>query len=68
MDQERNNGSQLEGKTTVIGGLMMLDTNGTIDFKKNTITNEPDGGIDYELSIPDEFDYVSYVASLLEDD
>lgn len=58
--EERNNGSQLEGKTTEIGGLMMQDTNGAVDFLKKTITNEPDGGIDYELSIPEDFDYVAY--------
>ncbi len=64
MDQERNNGSQLEGKTTEIGGLMVQDTNGEICHLVKTTTNEPDGGIDYERSIPEAFDYVGYIKSL----
>ena len=59
-----NNGSWLEGLTTVIGGLMKQDTNGDVDHLTKTITNEQDGGIDYERSVQKEFDYFDYSRKL----
>lgn len=64
MQKEKNNGSWLEGLTTVIGGLMKQDTNGNIDHLTKTITNEKDGGIDYERSVDSNVDYFKYVRKL----
>jgi hypothetical protein len=64
MPKEKNNGSWLEGLTTVIGGLMKQDTNGDIDHLTKTITNEKDGGIDYERSVDSNVDYFEYVRTL----
>lgn len=61
---ERNNGSQLEGITTEIGGLMEQDTNGQIQHIRKKTTNEPDGGIDYVRSVSGDCDYFEYIAEL----
>lgn len=61
---EKNNGSMLEGLTTEIGGLMEQDTNGDIQHIRKTITNEPDGGIDYFRSVNNSIDYLKYVMEL----
>ena len=59
-----NNGSRLEGLLTEIGGLMMQDTNGKVEFLRHKITNEPDGGIDAEHKVTSDFDYFDYVRKL----
>ncbi|WP_440299621.1 hypothetical protein [Huintestinicola butyrica] len=59
-----NNGSMLEGLTTEIGGLMEQDTNGEIQHLRKTITNEPDGGIDYIRSVDNKTEYFEYVRRL----
>ena len=59
-DKDRNNGSMLEGLTSELGGLMEQDTNGKVQHIRKTITNEPDGGIDFIRSISDDFDYFEY--------
>ena len=64
MPKEKNNGSWLEGLTTIIGGLMKQDTNGNVDHLTKTITNEKDGGIDYERSVDNRVDYFKYVRDL----
>lgn len=61
MKEEKNNGSLLEGLTTELGGLMEQDTNGKVQHIRKTITNEPDGGIDYFRSVNPEFDYFKYI-------
>lgn len=60
-DKDRNNGSMLEGLTSELGGLMEQDTNGKVQHIRKTITNEPDGGIDFIRSISDDFDYFEYI-------
>ena len=64
MPKEKNTGSWLEGLTTIIGGLMKQDTNGNVDHLTKTITNEKDGGIDYERSVDNSVDYFKYVRDL----
>ena len=64
MSKAKNNGSWLEGLTTVIGGFMKQDTNGDIEHLTRTITNEKDGGIDYERSVNDNIDYFKYLRNL----
>lgn len=64
MPKGSNNGSWLEGLTTIIGGLMKQDTNGDIDHLTKTITNEKDGGIDYERSVDENTDYFKYLREL----
>lgn len=59
-----NNGSMLEGLTAEIGGLMEQDTNGDIQQIRKTITNEPDGGIDYIRSVSKDTKYFSYLREL----
>lgn len=54
----------LEGLTTEIGGLMEQDTNGDIQHIRKTITNEPDGGIDYIRSVSKNADYFDYIRKL----
>ncbi len=54
----------LEGLTTEIGGLMEQDTNGEIQHLRKTITNEPDGGIDYIRSVDNKTEYFEYVRRL----
>lgn len=66
MPKDKNNGSWLEGLTTIIGGLMKQDTNGDVDHLTKTITNEKDGGIDYERSVNNNVDYFKYVRDLKE--
>ncbi len=61
---KNNNGSQLEGLRTEIGGLMQQDTNGKIEYLRKSITNEPDGGIDSINSVASDFDYFEYVRKL----
>lgn len=61
---KNNNGSWLEGLTTIIGGLMKQDTNGDVDHLTKTTTNEKDGGIDYERSVDNSFDYFGYSRKL----
>lgn len=63
-NREKNNGSQLEGLTTEIGGLMEQDTNGKIQHIRKNITNEPDGGIDYIRSVEKRMDYFEYMKEL----
>ena len=53
-NKDRNNGSMLEGLTSELGGLMEQDTNGKVQHIRKTITNEPDGGIDFIRSISKE--------------
>lgn len=60
-NKDRNNGSMLEGLTSELGGLMEQDTNGKVQHIRKTITNEPDGGIDFIRSISDDFDYFEYI-------
>lgn len=61
---DKNNGSQLEGLTTEIGGLMEQDTNGKVQHIRKKTTNEPDGGIDYVRSVSEDFDYFGYIKEL----
>lgn len=61
MGRENNNGSMLEGLTTELGGLMEQDTNGKVQHIRKTITNEPDGGIDFIRSVSVDFDYFDYI-------
>jgi len=61
---ENNNGSQLEGLRTEIGGLMQQDTDGKVEFLRQKITNEPDGGIDSVNSVASDFDYFEYLREL----
>lgn len=61
MQKGKNNGSMLEGLTTELGGLMEQDTNGKVQHIRKTITNEPDGGIDYFRSVNSEFNYFEYI-------
>lgn len=61
---EKNNGSRLEGLRTEIGGLMQQDTDGKIEYLRQKITNEPDGGIDSISSIAEGFDYFEYLRDL----
>ena len=44
-----------------LGGLMEQDTNGKVQHIRKTITNEPDGGIDFIRSISSDFDYFEYI-------
>ncbi len=60
-NKDRNNGSMLEGLTSELGGLMEQDTNGKVQHIRKTITNEPDGGIDFIRSISNDFDYFEYI-------
>lgn len=60
-NKDRNNGSMLEGLTSELGGLMEQDTNGKVQHIRKTITNEPDGGIDFIRSISSDFDYFEYI-------
>lgn len=60
----KNNGSDLEGLRIEIGGLMQRDTNGKIEFLRNKITNEPDGGIDSISSVASDIDYFDYLRKL----
>ena len=60
-NKDRNNGSMLEGLTSELGGLMEQDTNGKVQHIRRTITNEPDGGIDFIRSISNDFDYFEYI-------
>lgn len=60
-NKDRNNGSMLEGLTSELGGLMEQDTNGKVQHIRKTITNEPDGGIDFIRSISNNFDYFEYI-------
>ena len=64
MPKNRNNGSFLEGLTTVIGGLIKQVTNGDVDHITKTVTNEPDGGVDYIRSTKENFDYFKFVRKL----
>ena len=64
MAKDHNNGSFLEGFTTVIGGLFKQATNGDVDHITKTVTNEPDGGVDYIRSVKDSFDYFSFLRQL----
>lgn len=66
MKKEKNNGSLLEGLTTELGGLMGQDTDGKVEHIRKTITNEPDGGIDYIRSVSLEFDYFEYICKCKE--
>ena len=66
MDKDVNNGSMLEGLTSELGGLMEQDTNGKIQHIRKTITNEPDGGIDFIRSIDGNFDYGEYIKNIKE--
>lgn len=61
---ENNNGSSLEGLRTEIGGLMQQDTNGKVEFLRQKITNEPDGGIDSVSSVATDFNYFEYLREL----
>lgn len=61
---EKNNGSSLEGLRTEIGGLMQQDTNGKVEFLRQKITNEPDGGIDSVSSVAADFNYFEYLREL----
>ncbi len=65
--EERNNGSQLEGIWAELGGLMIQDTNGGIDYRKRTITNEGDGGVDAELSVAEDIDLDEYIDTLMKE-
>ena len=64
MPRGENNGSWFEGLTTVLGGLMKMDTNGKVDHITKTVTNEKDGGVDYIRDVDDKFDYFKYVRDL----
>ena len=64
MAKDQNNGSFLEGFTTVIGGLLKQVTNGDIDHITKTVTNEPDGGVDYIRSVKDGSDYFDFIRKL----
>lgn len=64
MAKDRNNGSFLEGFTTIIGGLIKQATNGDVDHITMTVTNEPDGGVDYIRSVKLGFDYFQYIRKL----
>lgn len=66
MGRENNNGSMLEGLTTELGGLMEQDTNGKVQHIRKTITNEPDGGIDFIRSVSVDFDYFDYIRNCKE--
>ena len=59
-----NNGARLEGLRTEIGGLMQQDTEGKVEYLRNKITNEPDGGIDSESKVAANFDYFKYLREL----
>ena len=61
---KKNNGSRLEGLRTEIGGLMQQDTDGKIEYLRQKITNEPDGGIDSVNSITSDFDYFTYLREM----
>ena len=64
MQKKKNNGSRLEGLRTEIGGLMQQDTDGKVEFLRQKITNEPDGGIDSISSVSADFDYFKYIREL----
>lgn len=64
MARDHNNGSFLEGFTTVIGGLLKQATNGDVDHITKTVTNEPDGGVDYIRSVKATVDYFSLIRKL----
>lgn len=65
-NNERNNGSNLEGKSLEIGGLLQQNTNGKIEHIRRGTTTQADNGIDSERYVEEGFDYFKYIEELKE--
>lgn len=57
-------GARREGKEIEKGGLMQQDTDGKIEFKRVTTTNEKDEGVDYEIIVKAGVDFKEYYNNL----
>ena len=53
-------GARREGKELEKGGLMVQDTAGKVEFKRSSVTNSKDEGVDYIKVVKSGFDYKKY--------